>query len=52
LKLKIDILAEYEPGMKGKFFLATSTIRKWHMNKDKLFNVSMIQMYRQKWQHG
>jgi hypothetical protein len=44
LKLKIDILAEYEPGMKEKGFLAlakkynttTSTIRKWHMNKDKL----------------
>jgi hypothetical protein len=44
LNLKIGILAEYEPGMKGKGFLAlakkcnttTSTIRKWLMNKDKL----------------
>jgi hypothetical protein len=44
LKLNIDILAEYEPLMKEKGFLAlakkynttTTTIRKWHMNKDKL----------------
>jgi hypothetical protein len=45
LKFKIDILQEYEAGVKGKGFYAlakkyntsASTIRGWHDKKDKIF---------------